>query len=341
MKHHNIHFVGSIGLDDAETVFRSLSQTIGELAKRYPDGETGVRTNWVMWQGSVFAGHPEFEFVQAGEVNRPEKYRLRRGSNPERLEFPALGYADEALTSYALFAELRDAGVIPSGVRFQVSLPTPLAVVVGFSIAEDCPKVEPAYDQAMQRELSAILTGIPHRDLALQWDICIEVVACEGALPIYVADPQQHAENNVSRLTGLIPEAVDVGIHLCYGDPNHKHIVEPADLATSVRFANAIAQAAPRRLDWVHMAVPRDRDDNDYFAPLRGLETEGAELALGLVHYTDGLQGTKRRMAAARSVVNDFGIATECGFGRRPEDTIPMLLRMHAEAATVNDQRAT
>ena len=28
-----------------------------------------------------------------------------------------------------------------------------------------------------------------------------------------------------------------------------------------------------------------------------------------------------------------FGIATECGFGRRPAETIPELLRIHAEAA--------
>jgi hypothetical protein len=31
--------------------------------------------------------------------------------------------------------------------------------------------------------------------------------------------------------------------------------------------------------------------------------------------------------------VRDFGIATECGFGRRPADSIPALLRLHAELA--------
>ena len=36
---------------------------------------------------------------------------------------------------------------------------------------------------------------------------------------------------------------------------------------------------------------------------------------LGLVHRTDGLDGARRRLAAAKKVVTDFGIATECGFG--------------------------
>ena len=58
-----------------------------------------------------------------------------------------------------------------------------------------------------------------------------------------------------------------------------------------------------------------------------------SELCLGLVHYTDGLIGTRRRLATAQKYVKNFSIATECGFGRRPADTIPELLRIHAAAA--------
>ena len=48
---------------------------------------------------------------------------------------------------------------------------------------------------------------------------------------------------------------------------------------------------------------------------------------------TGGIENTRRRIAAAARVVDDFGIATECGFGRRPPDTIPDLFRQHVEAA--------
>ena len=78
------------------------------------------------------------------------------------------------------------------------------------------------------------------------------------------------------------------------------------------------------------MPVPRDRDDDPYFSPLRDLNLKsGTELYLGLIHLTDGIEGAKRRAAAAKRVIPDFGVATECGFGRRPPETIPDLLRLH------------
>jgi hypothetical protein len=39
------------------------------------------------------------------------------------------------------------------------------------------------------------------------------------------------------------------------------------------------------------------------------------------------------RFAAASRVRPEFGIATECGFGRRAPDTVRRLLDIHAEAA--------
>ncbi|NKY43746.1 hypothetical protein [Nocardia cerradoensis] len=52
-----------------------------------------------------------------------------------------------------------------------------------------------------------------------------------------------------------------------------------------------------------------------------------------VVHATDGRDGALRRIAAAREIVDGFGIATECGFGRRPAEHIPDLLDLHAELA--------
>ena len=40
-----------------------------------------------------------------------------------------------------------------------------------------------------------------------------------------------------------------------------------------------------------------------------------------------------RRLAAAKQVVTEFGIATECGFGRRPPETVPDLIDLHHEVA--------
>lgn len=45
--------------------------------------------------------------------------------------------------------------------------------------------------------------------------------------------------------------------------------------------------------------MPRSRIDDAYFEPLRGLRLQpGNELCLGLVHYTDGVDGTDARTAS-------------------------------------------
>jgi hypothetical protein len=109
---------------------------------------------------------------------------------------------------------------------------------------------------------------------------------------------------------------------------------EPKDTTHLVEVANALATRVGGRINWIHMPVPRERTDDAYFAPLRHLHLQPeTELYLGLVHITDGVEGTRRRIATAQRVIADFGVATECGFGRRPPETIPSLLRIHREVA--------
>jgi hypothetical protein len=101
--------------------------------------------------------------------------------------------------------------------------------------------------------------------------------------------------------------------------------------------ANRLTRAVKRPINLIHMPVPRDRSDDAYFAPLKKLQLRPETvLALGLVHHTDGLEGTTRRMATARKYAKDFAIGTECGFGRRKPETIPALLRIHAQAAKLD-----
>ena len=48
--------------------------------------------------------------------------------------FEKIGYAAEAINSYARFKLLRADGLIPPATRFQVSLPTPTAVISTFVV---------------------------------------------------------------------------------------------------------------------------------------------------------------------------------------------------------------
>jgi hypothetical protein len=136
------------------------------------------------------------------------------------------------------------------------------------------------------------------------------------------------------RLGNRIPQPVELGYHLCYGDAGHRHFKEPEDTRLLVETADALATRLSRPLQWIHLPVPRDRADEPYFSALRTLRLPPeTQLYLGLVHHTDGVEGTRRRIAVAERVWPDFGVATECGLGRRPPETILELLRIHARVA--------
>ncbi len=99
-----------------------------------------------------------------------------------------------------------------------------------------------------------------------------------------------------------------------------------------VEVHNRLVEALDRPLAYIHMPVPVDRSDEAYFAPLQELKLRReTKLFLGLVHDSDGVEGTRARIAIAAKYASDFGIAAECGFGRRPPETIPNLLRVHSE----------
>ncbi len=334
---HGVHLNGSIPLANAEEVFRVTSSILGNRLQRIPDGETGVRTNWIGWQAGFLARNPALEFIPADPnvYSSLPHFKLRPGITANELVFDNTGYADAALASYEVFSQLKKSGVIPVHYRFQVSLPTPLAPIVGFIAEEDQATVQPAYEKAMFADLDRIASGIPHNELAIQWDVAIEFGLLEGVAFTNYAHARTSVIEQLVRLGNQVPENVELGYHLCYGDAGHKHFVEPADTSKLVEVANGIAAGLKRSLNWISMPVPRNRSDDAYFAPLKSLQLHPeTELYLGLVHLTDGVEGTRRRIEAAQHTIADFGVATECGFGRRPSETIPDLLRIHSAVAT-------
>jgi hypothetical protein len=327
--------VGSVPFEDHIAVFKRTTDRLGEHLERIPDGETGARTNWIGWQFPLISEMPEFEVMpEPDEYSGIPRLRLKEGVSTDNLEFPPLGYSQAAVESNADFSRLMSEGEIAEGVRFQVSLPTPMAPIHAFIVPEDMATVEPAYERAMLRELDEILESIPHEHLAIQWDTAVEFAILEGVWPTYYDDVEKAVIERLVRLGNQVPEDVELGYHLCYGDAKHEHFKEPEDTALMVRVSNIITPMVTRPINWIHMPVPIDRDDEDYYRSLADLDLDPeTELYLGLVHYSDGVQGTRKRIATAKHFVSEFGVATECGFGRRPPETIPDLLDIHAEVA--------
>jgi len=331
-----VHLVGSVPLANAEEVFRTTSSIVGEHIRRMPDGETGVRSDWIGWQFPVLEQTPYLLAVPPvpGRYAARPHVRLDPAIGNTPLTIGTLGYADAARSSYTLFSRLRQEGVLPAYSRFQVSLPPPLDVITAFVERLDRTPVERAYEARMLAELDEIIAAIPHNQLAIQWDMPMDMGILEGVIPSHLDNPRVQILERLIRLSTHIPAEVELGYHLCYGDNAGRHFKQPQDTGVMVNFANALTSTLARPIQWFHMPVPQDRNDDAYFAPLRNLVlSPETELYLGLVHDTDGVEGTRQRITAAQHSIAQFGIATECGFGRRSPETIVELLKLHAEVA--------
>ena len=329
-----VHLVGSVPLADSEAVFREVSTRLGSRLRRVPDGETGIRTNWIQWQFPLLLEVPEFESADEAVGPFGRRLQLRSGVTRADIAFPELGYQAAAIESYAVFSRLKREGVIPAGVRFQVCLPTPLAVIQVRFVPGDQEAVEEAYERKLLEELAGIADTIPADELAIQWDTAVEFAVLEGLVDSFLSDHERGIRERLVRLGDQVPAGVELGYHLCYGDVQHQHFIQPSDAGKLVAVANGVSEGVGRPIQWLHLPVPRDRGDEAYFAPLRELRLQaGTELYLGLVHLTDGVAGTEARIAAAQATIAEFGVATECGFGRRPAETIPGLLDVHASVA--------
>jgi hypothetical protein len=341
----NIHFVGSIPLPDTETVFRTLSASAGAHLFRLPDGETGIRKTWIRFLQDVLADNPAieratdlppFKFVQwDGKLIREiTRLRVKPGAAlaPETLR---TGYAEMAIDSWAVFDRLQRSGVIPAGVKFQVSLPTPIAPTYNNLVPSDRPKVLPALTAHLLGEVSAIAAAIPHDRLALQWDVCQEVLAWEGYYEPGPVDFRSETLAVLAEIGAGVPAGIDLGYHLCYGSPADEHLVQPKDAGLMVEMVNAVCARVTRPIHYFHLPVPKDRRDDAYFAPLSDLKMHPeTRLYLGLVHHHDAA-GDAARLDAARRHTRVDGIATECGMARGDAARLPALLAAHATVAAL------
>jgi hypothetical protein len=341
---YDLHLVGSVPLKSATDVFEVVCRCIGTKLLRIPDGETGERAHWLGWQEPTFAQHPAFEKTDQFSLPHAQgdarpRCRVKAGFSKDMLVFPKLLIADNAVRSYAEFSRLKKEGVVPAHLRFQVSVANPMAVVERF-VTPDCEdEVLQAYEPCLLREIEKIAPAIPHDQLAIQWDVASSFTApLEIGAPTKYGSTREEMMRNfaemVVRWGNAVPADIDLLFHLCYGDNAHRHVVEPSTLDVPVDFANLLSASMSRPIQLIHMPVPRDRVDDAYFAPLARLALQRpTRICLGLIHQTDGVQGASCRISTARKYLTDFLVSTECGFGRRPPETIPELLQIHAAIA--------
>jgi hypothetical protein len=339
--------VGSIPLDTVEEVFSTFGHKLGPHLAAMPDGEVGPRSHWISRvHYQVFVGHPELEILRRPlpdngvERLHPHsaadgwQFRVKPGVDRVRFGNPGwrLGFARDALNSYFVFKTLREKGVLPAKLRFQVSMPSPASVCPPriFSEPGDLAKILPGYTEATAHELDTITSKIPAKDLAIQWDCTTEMQDAYGSIAAFPREGM--IERNVAQFRTLsphVPADALLGYHLCFGTLGGWPRFSPDDLAGAVTMANAFVANSGRRVDWVHIPT-LDRADDAFYAPLKNLDIKGTQLYLGMIHHPETY---KQRIAAARKFAPNFGVGAYCGFGREPPATMPKILEEHARAA--------
>ncbi|KAJ8108698.1 hypothetical protein ONZ43_g6348 [Nemania bipapillata] len=336
--------VGSVPGASPKEVFTRLATALPGRLEAVPDGETGERWNYIGWQLArfpVIARRMELGGTPLPESGLP---------NLTLEDIQPTAYDEVALSSYGEFKRLREQGIIPAKVRFQIGLPSPYSVMAGHLKPEMANALEPLYEQRFAETLDQIVANIPHDDVVIQWDLCFEMTALEfdrGRFPDtwhkpYFSSPNgvlQGLVDRVVRLSERIPQDVKIAFHLCYGDLYHKHFVEPQDTSLLVELANALLECETLgpRTEWIHIPVPKDRTDPDYLSALTSLKLNSAggstppRLYLGVVHANDEA-GTKKRIETAQACLPfPFGVATECGLGRTPPEQIDSILQISKE----------
>lgn len=155
------HIVGSVPLRYNTEVYPCLSKALPTQLSRIPDGETYLRSQFVTFQKDSFRPYLVNWHGQRQE-DQPE--------GPLEVGKIHTGYDSAAIESYMVFRRFRDDGIIPKGVRFQVSLPTPVNILGVVILPKYISAVEPLLEAEMMKVVRNVqdYVAAPHKDLAIQ-----------------------------------------------------------------------------------------------------------------------------------------------------------------------------
>ncbi|KAI9646796.1 hypothetical protein NHQ30_004795 [Ciborinia camelliae] len=269
----NVHFVGSICRPDTSTVFRVINTTFPTQLKRIPDGKPGNRGNFVLRQRGVYKGVYKYPYLVRSLYFSLAKDPSSIPVSPKKILLMPIGYDEAVIDLYATFFRLRDSGVIPKGVRFRVSLPTPINVL-HVSIEPAYQKaLEPTYKRPLLKAIRRVQYEIPAEDLAIQWDVAVEFAFLEG-----IVSPPPHTSGNsllfqlimgskdsvmnrVLDLANAVDPSVDLGFHFCCGDLGHQHFthLQPKEELGSRHRESSFSRSTTEKICQLALYVPAKR----------------------------------------------------------------------------------
>ena len=154
----------------------------------------------------------------------------------------------------------------PAGVKFQISLPTPIAPTYNNMAPTDRPALIPM----LRRSCSA--RSRRSRRLCLTTASRCNGTCARRSSPgraITSRGPVDFRQETIAELISIgdgVPASIEVGYHLCYGSPADEHVIQPKDAGIMVEMTNAVSAGVRRPIQIFHLPVPKPRADDAFFA---------------------------------------------------------------------------
>lgn len=346
MARRRAHLVGSIPGDDAADAMGLAVEQLGADLPYLPDGETGVRRNWVISMIEAFRQHPVLELAKDGDwsdYDRTPRFRVRRGERlyGADLDLGISAAAREALPVYRrLRAGLNGAadggadggadgaadggrGRAVGGPAFLVGIPGDVDLAM-FTFGPSGPvRGRRPFTEALATTMRDVY-GLYGSDVVFQVEIPVELVLLARAPRPARAALARVLARDVAALALGAPIGARFGLHLCLGDMNHKALGRLGDTEPLVQLANALVARWPssRPLEYLHAPLAHADDppivDAEFYAPLAGLRLGGARFIAGYAHEDQDLELQHRvRGHVEQALGGAVDVSTACGLGRR------------------------
>lgn len=333
-----VHLVGTVPADDAGAAFELYSSTLdGRLPTYIPDGETGDRQDWVQRIIDGLRDHPDLRLLRDGDWSDYQKtpyFAVRSGHRFSSVELDYFKYFQQ---SWPSFQDFRNR--VGQDVSLQVGVPSQIdlaLIAFGFKPA-GFTHLAPFRD-ANVREITRI-HSVAGDDVVFQLEIPIPLILL-GRMPERL---QPIAANRLAaelaKVVRRSPRGARFGIHLCYGDMNHRSMADPEDSSALVRLSNAIVSAWPKdqRLEFVHAPFARGVEppplEEGFYEPLDRLRLPAeTRFAAGIVHERRSPEELVRLRDQIESLLGrSVDVGAACGLGRRDRERAESNLRLSTE----------
>ena len=229
-----LHFVGSLPYDCCEDAFRNVSREVGGYLRRMPDGETGERIKWIVFQQRMLQQHAALEMdtsipplpVKQGDGTVIVRSSASASSRTSTRVASSSTRATIALQSQPTRCSGECATKADTAARAGSSSPCrhrwrPASCTSARMAGRDTSGHTAC---APAGAGSNILAAIPHADLSIH-STCARRSAVRNYFPERDGDYKDIVFRQFARLSAAVPDDAELGFHLCYGSPGDQPLV--------------------------------------------------------------------------------------------------------------------